>query len=300
MEAVPAEWFFSTIAQASAASIGFLIAFIAAQYSSRKNKHQDNYNRLLDRLEEIEEDYNPILGKMEDQLTGVTNFPSHGGGIDSAFQIDATQDEIKQVANGFSQSEAVKVYANLKRSQKLLNSLILPQPNNKKKEYLRLLNNTSKYLSETLTKNGSAQSFLSDTSIGTLTANEVRNKDAFPDVASQTYPGKTEIQTKTMKSWKDILNKYRQETVRASMMAQDSELVTNHKEYAILLNQILRFFFVGVIFPMLFLLAWSPDGFVLPNVVVAGIEIAIVFVISYQVQKLFRTVKSLINLSSNL
>jgi len=300
MEAVSPDWFFSTIAQASAASIGFLIAFIAAQYSSRKSKHQDNYNRLLDRLEEIEENYNPILGKMEDQLTGVTSFPSLDGGIDRAFDIDATQDDIEQVANQFSQSESVKVYANLKRSQKILNHLILPQPNSKKREHLRLLNDTSKYLSETLNQNGPAQGFLADTSIGTLTPKEVRNKDVFPDVHTRTYPGKSDIQTKTMKSWGDLMKKYRQETVRASMMAQNSELVMNHKEYQILLNKILKFFFIGVIFPMLFLLAWAPDGFVLSNFTISVIEVITILAISYQVLSLFGTVKSLINISSNL
>lgn len=300
MAAVSPEWFFSTIAQASAASIGFLIAFIAAQYSSRKNKHQENYNRLLDRLEEIEENYNPILGKLEDQLTGVTSFPSAGGGIDRAFEIDVSQDDIEQVANQFSQPEAVKVYANLKRSQKLLNNLILPQPNNKKKEQLRLLNETSKYLSETLNQNGPAQTFLSDTSIGTLTPDEVRNKNVFPNVLSRTYPGKPDIQTNTMKSWGDLMKKFRQETVRASMTAQNSELVMNHAEYRILLDRVVTFFFVGVIFPMLFLLAWSPRALILSDITIAAIEVVTILAVSYHVLQLFSAVKSLINISSNL
>jgi hypothetical protein len=137
-------WFFSTLAQATAASIGFLIAFLAALYTGRKNKTQGNYREFMSQLQQIEANYKPLLRRMEKQMTGVTDFPVADGTIEKACEIDLTQSEIEDIAEEYEQSTAVKMWANLNRSQKILDRLILPQPNNKKIEHITRLNETSK------------------------------------------------------------------------------------------------------------------------------------------------------------
>jgi hypothetical protein len=124
-------WFFSTLAQATAASIGFLIAFLAALYTARKSETQNNYRELMDQLQQTESDYKPVLRRMEKQLTGVTDFPVADGTIENACEIDLPQSDIENIAEEYNQSSAVKMWANLKRSQKLIDFLIVPQPNSK-------------------------------------------------------------------------------------------------------------------------------------------------------------------------
>lgn len=183
MAAIDPAWFFSTLVQATAASIGFLIAFLAAQYSSRKDRMQDNYNSLIDHLEEMEETYSPILWQMEKQLTGIASFPSAGGGVDDAFEIDIGQDKIDNTCDGFGPSRIVKMFANIKRSRKILDEVILPQPHGIKKTYLRRLNETARGMAGQIERNGPAQKFFTDSNIGSLTPKEVREKEVFPEVS---------------------------------------------------------------------------------------------------------------------
>jgi len=56
-----AEWFFSTLAQSTAAIIGFTIALAAALYTSRLEKIRHQTESLRDQLIEIQDEYRPVL-----------------------------------------------------------------------------------------------------------------------------------------------------------------------------------------------------------------------------------------------
>jgi hypothetical protein len=303
MAAVDPAWFFSTIVQATAASIGFLIAFLAAQYSSRKDKVQDNHNSLIDHLEDMEEMYQPILWQMEKQLTGVATFPSAGGGVDSAFEIDIDQDEIEDISEGFSSSLVVKMFANLKRSQKILDEIILPQPHGIKKTYLRRLNETTREMAGQLETNGPAQDFFTDSNIGTLTPKEVREKEVFPDIDGTLYPGifPSEVSTSTAQSWNQVLKKFRQDSARAAMKAQNTELNVDFETYQIVLKQIVNLFFVGLILPLPFLFSWAPGWW--PSIngwLITGVQLAFTIAVSILAIRLFRSVRTIMSLSSKI
>jgi hypothetical protein len=296
-------WFFSTLAQATAASIGFLIAFLAALYTARKSKTQANYREFMTQLQKIEADYKPLLRRMEKQMTGITEFPVADGTIENACEIDIPQSEIENIAGEYDQPTAIKMWANLKRSQELLDRLVIPQPNNKQLQQVQRLNESSKAMFEQMNTAASAFEFLSDTSIGHLEPKEVREKDIFPEIESEeavemkgTYP-----ETKTFQSWEAILSDFRQETVRAGMWTQNSELMVDFEEFKIVLDKILVLFFIGVILPILFLLSWFPDWwFSISGLALTIIEVIFVVLVSYHTVGLFNTVKSILNYSNKL
>lgn len=290
-------WFFSTLAQATAASIGFLIAFLAALYTARKNKTQNNYREFMSQLQRIEANYRPLLYRMEKQLSGVTDFPVADGTIENACEIDLSQSEIEDIAEEYNQPTAVKMWANLKRSQELLGRLVIPQPNNKKLQQVQRLNESSKAMIEQIDTMASAVEFLGDTNIGQLSPRAARKKEIFPEVEDEksvikksSYP-----KTNTFQAWETVLSEFRQQTVRAAMWTQNSELTVDFEEFKIALNQILTLFFIGVILPLILLLSWSPDWwFSLDGMPLAIIEIAFILSIGYYAIRLFRTVKGVL------
>jgi hypothetical protein len=296
-------WFFSTLAQATAASIGFLIAFLAALYTARKNKTQDNYREFMNQLQQIETNYKPLLRQMQKQLVGVTDFPVSDGTIEETCEIDLSQSKIEDIAEEYDQPTAVRMWANLNRSQKILDQIILPQPNNKKRCQLQRLNESSKAMIDQIDTAASAFELLGDTSIGHLEPEEVRNKEVFPEVVDDesvvvkgTYP-----KTDTFQSWETVLSEFRQQTVRAAMWTQNSELTVDFDEFKIALDQILTLFFIGVALPMLFLLSWVPDWWVtISGLTLIIIEIAFILAVSYHTVALFRTVKSILTYSNRV
>ena len=149
---VAPETFFSTVAQATAASIGFILAFIAVLYSTRKAQTSNRKFRLTDHLKEVESEFDPVLEAIERQLSSKGDFPVAGGGISEMKKIGISQDRLDELAEGFDQELAVKLYANVVRAQKLLNLLVTPQPNEEKREYLEYLNFTTSDMAETAVK----------------------------------------------------------------------------------------------------------------------------------------------------
>jgi hypothetical protein len=296
-------WFFSTLAQATAASIGFLIAFLAALYTARKSETQNNYRELMDQLQQTESDYKPVLRRMEKQLTGVTDFPVADGTIENACEIDLPQSDIENIAEEYNQSSAVKMWANLKRSQKLIDFLIVPQPNSKKSHHIQRLNESSKAMIDQINTAASAFEFLGDTSIDPLEPEEVRTKKVFPDiddkeslVMKEKYP-----ETNTFQSWETVLSNFRQQTVRAAMWTQNSDLTVNFEGFKDILDEILILFFIGVILPILFLFSWMPSWW--PSISGWGlliIEVIFILAVAYHAVVLFNTVKDILEFSNRI
>jgi len=301
---VAPEWFFSTLAQATAASIGFILALVAALYGARKSQTSNRKFRLMDHLQAVEEEFDPALEAMSDHLAAKGEFPVSGERIDQMKKIERDQDQLEKMAQHFQEPTAVKLYANLIRTQKILDHIVTPQPNRTKKQYLQYLNFTTTSMSETV---GMAKNAL-------VLFAELTDEDLDPDdpVREAIFPfiGETENwleqnfaheRGNTLAGWKEILDELNHQTRRGGAMAQGSDIVVGFDEYQHVLDRILVLFFIGVVLPMSFLLAelptWWPE--------VSGLTLTIIGIlflaaISWSTFKLINAVSTLVDAEANI
>lgn len=83
-----ASWFFSTIAQASATVVGFVLAFTAGIYTIRKNRIRQQVARYLDGMDSIYRDFDEPLLSMTDDLKDKGDFSAPLGGLSIQFDPD--------------------------------------------------------------------------------------------------------------------------------------------------------------------------------------------------------------------
>ncbi|MFB6188991.1 MAG: hypothetical protein ABEI57_03835 [Halapricum sp.] len=69
-------WFFSTIAQAVAAAIGFVIAFTATVYSVRRTRFQGKLREFQSDVGAIHEDFGPAIDAFADYFREEHDFPT--------------------------------------------------------------------------------------------------------------------------------------------------------------------------------------------------------------------------------
>jgi hypothetical protein len=282
---VSPDWFFSTLAQASAASIGFLLAFIAAIYSTRKSRVNDRTLRLLEHLSDTESEFDPLLDAMSRHISATAGIPVEGNGISEMKEINLNQEEIQEMAEGFDKPNTMVFYANLERAKKLMNLLVGPQPNNKKADQLAKLNETTNAMVENVGMAKNAMVLYSEVSEEEDIPDDYAREDIFGSLAG----------------WNEVLRNYRHQTVRGGQFAQNTDLVVDFKEFEIVLTSVKRLFVIGVILPMLFLLYDFPSWWVsISGLWLTALELAFVVVIGFLSWRLFSTVNQLIKLGDNL
>lgn len=301
---VSPDWFFSTLAQAVAASIGFLLAFLAAIYSTRKARVNDRTLRLLEHISEVESKFDPLLEAMSRHLVAKAGIPVEGGGIAEMKEIDLSQEQLEQMAEGYEKPNARVLYANLERTQKILDFLVGPQPNNKKAKHLARLNETTNAMVDNVGKAKNAM----------VLYGEITEEDEIPDGYGREdiFPLIPEIQNwleshysaedgSTLVGWSEVLRELKQQTVRGGQFAQNTDLVVNFEEFEIVLRQVKQLFVVGVILPLLFLLYDFPSWWItLRGLWLTAIEFLFILVIGLLTWRLFGAVNTLINLGDNL
>jgi len=301
---VPPDWFFSTLAQASAASIGFLLAFIAAIYSTRKSRVNDRTLRLLEHISEVETEYDPLLDAMSRHLAAKSGIPVEGGGMTKMKETDLNQDELEQLAEGYEKPNVRILYANLERTQKLLDFLVGPQPNNKKAEQLAKLNETTKAMAENVGKEKNAMVLYGEITEEDEIPDDYAREDIFefiPEIENWLEAQYSNEQGATLVGWGEVLRELRHQTVRGGQFAQNTDLVVDFEEFEIVLRQVKRLFVAGVILPMLFLLYDFPSWWItLRGLWLTAVEVAILIVIGILTWRLFGAVNTLINLGNNL
>lgn len=64
-----AAWFFSTLAQSTAATVGFLIAFLASQYSVRRGRFRERAKQAEGDAQEFVRNYGHTFEEIQDELT---------------------------------------------------------------------------------------------------------------------------------------------------------------------------------------------------------------------------------------
>lgn len=302
---VAPETFFSTLVQATAASIGFLLAFIAVLYSTRKSQTSNRKFRLIDHLKDVEEEFDPLLESIEEQLRAVGDFPATNSRIEKMKEIEIDQDELEELAGHFDHPRAVKLYANVVRTQKILNLIVTPQPNEKKSTYLSLLNFTTTDMADSVYYAKTALSLVVEFSGDTESdPDELMSESILPaKPAIDTWLDRNHIDesSESLMSWQQVLQDLTHKTRRGGALAQGSDLVVDFTEYRYVIRRVGQLFFIGVIFPMLFLFiefpAWWPR---LTGMWMTGVQVALLAVIAYLVYGLIGSVAQLIDLESKI
>jgi hypothetical protein len=301
---VSPDWFFSTLAQATAASIGFILAFVAALYGARKSQTANRKFRLMDHLQEVEEEFDPTIEAMSDHLAAKGGFPVAGNIISQMKVIERDQDELEKMAQNFQNPTAVKLYANLIRTQKILDLIVTPQPNRTKEEYLQYLNFTTTEMSETVGKAKNALVLFAELTDEDSDPDDPARKAIFPLIEeTENWLEQNFINEggNTLAGWKHILNELNHQTRRGGAMAQGSDIVVTFEEYQHVLDRIMVLFFIGVVFPMTFLLAelptWWPE---ISGLTLTAVEILFLIAISWNTFKLIGAVSTLIDAESNI
>jgi hypothetical protein len=301
---VSPDWFFSTLAQASAASIGFLLAFIAAIYSTRKSRVNDRTLRLLEHLSDTESEFDPLLDAMSRHISATAGIPVEGNVISEMKEINLNQEEIQEMAEGFDKPNTMVFYANLERAKKLMNLLVGPQPNNKKADQLAKLNETTNAMVENVGMAKNAMVLYSEISEEEDIPDDYAREDIFgsiPEIQNWLESEYSSEQATTLAGWNEVLRNYRHQTVRGGQFAQNTDLVVDFKEFEIVLTSVKRLFVIGVILPMLFLLYDFPSWWVsISGLWLTALELAFVVVIGFLSWRLFSTVNQLIKLGDNL
>ena len=301
---VSPEWFFSTLAQATAASIGFILAFVAALYGARKSQTANRKFRLMDHLQEVEEEFDPALEAMSDHLAAKGGFPVAGDTINQMKEIERDQDELEDMAQNFQNPTAVKLCANLIRTQKILDLIVTPQPNRTKEEYLKYLNFTTTNASETVGMAKNALVLFAELADDDLDPDDPAREAIFPFIEeTENWLEQNFVNEggNTLAGWKHILDELNHQTRRGGAMAQGSDIVVGFDEYQHVLDRIGVLFFTGVILPMTFLLAelptWWPG---VSGLTLTVIEVIFLVAISWSTYKLIRAVSTLVDAEANI
>jgi len=297
-------WFFSTLAQATAASIGFILAFVAALYSARKSQTANRKFRLMDHLREVEEEFDPLLEAMSNHLAAKGEFPVAGDTISQMKDIERDQDELENMAQEFKTPKAVKLYANLTRTQNILDIIVTPQPNRTKEEYLQYLNFTTNNMSETVGMAKNALVLFAELTDEDYDPDDPAREAIFPSIEeTEIWLEKNFINEdgNTLVGWKHILDELNHQTRRGGAMAQGSDIVVSFDEYQHVLDRIAVLFFIGVVLPMSFLLAelpiWWPE---ISGLTLTAIEIGFLAAISWGTYRLINAVSALVDAESKI
>lgn len=301
---VSPDWFFSTLAQAAAASIGFILAFVTVIYSTRKNRVNDRTQRLVEHLSSVESEFDPLLEAMEQHLASTAGIPVAGGSISPMKEIELGQDELEEMAEGHSKPNTRILYANIVRTQKLLNLLVGPQPSDKKAEHLRSLNQTTSAMAETVGRTSNAIPLQQEITESEDSPDTAEREEVFPPIP----PLQTWLESRyssesgsTIVGWAEVLRGLKDETVRGGQFAQNTNLVVDFEEFDIVLGQVKRLFVIGVIVPMVFLLHDFPSWWIsIHGLWLTTVEFLILLVICVLTWRLFGAISTLINLGSNL
>ena len=120
MSASPA-WFFSTLAQASAAIVGLTIAFTISAYTTRQEYRQNRTDRFQDELIRYQEKYQGILSNMSHELREQSRFDTSK----KRFRLsdDEEEDEVEEWAEDQQDTEVAKVWAHLSTASNILSEI---------------------------------------------------------------------------------------------------------------------------------------------------------------------------------
>lgn len=133
-------WFFSTIAQAIAAAIGFVLAFTATIYTVRKNRIRQKLGRFLDSIDVTYRDFDEPLLSITEDLREKGTFSAPFAGLTIAFSdnpdIDGwAEDEDSTV--GVLWANLLKIHGSLNSASSASNSGDIPSSFESLTEYLK-------------------------------------------------------------------------------------------------------------------------------------------------------------------
>jgi len=106
-------WYFSTLAQATAASIGFVIAFSAALFTSRRNQKGERVNQFKRDIWQFQEDFENTITTMTSVLRECGNFEYGHGVYLQGEKASDTRDEIREWADSQPDPHCAYLYKNL-------------------------------------------------------------------------------------------------------------------------------------------------------------------------------------------
>jgi len=261
-------WFFSTLAQAIAAAIGFVIAFTASYYTSRKQRISGKTDALIEDLRDLDERYRRVVQEISRNLLQQGNFnPSS-----DVTELNVDQEEIGEWAQEQRDTSTAYLWANLTRVADILAKFQTRSPNEKTREQLVQLNTTLKTLSDEhavneniYTEIENTESYPDDYHVQTILDNTAEMeqflKEEIPD-SSNVNP---ELAGSIFAIGKVIEN-LRSEGVQIGSRAGGTELHWDYQPTQIVVRKSRNLFIVGVIAPLIFLLT-PPSWFTVSAIV---------------------------------
>lgn len=134
-------WFFSTLAQATAASIGFVVAFAAALYSVRRAKRQRIVGEFQEDIREYFDRVQPVAEEMRKKLRDVGEFnPDFDLHSDlGEEELEDTMRRIDEWSQDQQHRQAAYVWANLRLFEYILRRIMETSSPKVMAEYLSQL-----------------------------------------------------------------------------------------------------------------------------------------------------------------
>ncbi len=300
---VSPEWFFSTLAQATAASIGFILAFVAVLYSARKSQTSNRKFRLMDHLQNIEREFDPVLGAVCDYLSEKGEFSDEE--LKQSIKIDDSQEKIEEMTEKYQNPISAKLYANLIRTQDILNLIVTPQPNEVKRKHLQYLNSTTSEVVDIFSTEENIEELFEELTVeDTDSDNPAKDRISVSRIwVIEEWLEQNFVREKsnTLIGWKHVLDELSHQTRRGGALAQGSDLLVSFDEYQHVLDQITVLFFIGVVLPMIFLLAEVPNWWpVLSGLSVTIVELSFLAAVSWYTYKLINSVSVLVESEANI
>lgn len=294
-----AEWFFSTLAQSTAAIIGFTIALAAALYTSRLEKIRHQTESLRDQLIEIQDEYQPVLSGISTTLLEDGNFSTDGissnidaqGIIEDSHDteeaaariqyqsrgLDATTEEIEEWAVEQSDVQAALLWAHNKRTNGLLGeisplteNLLTPDQMGEIMDSIRVMKNTldannesAQTLYEEITGDDAGQGFHTEDIFS-----ETESVERWIDRNLQDYNRRhvgfeipDSIATgRNISNWATMFEEFERDVGLAGGSALDSKIISNPRSN---IKEFLKLAamlgLVGIFIPLMFLIV-SPNS----------------------------------------
>lgn len=294
-----AEWFFSTLAQSTAAIIGFTIALAAALYTSRLEKIRHQTESLRDQMIEIQDEYRPVLSGISTTILEDGEFSTGEitPNIDAqeiiedsrdmeeaaariqylSSGLDATPDKIEEWARKQPDEQAALLWAHNKRTLGLVDeisplteNLLTPEQMGELMDSVRTMKNlldanseSAETLYEEITEDDAGRGFHTEDIFS-----ETDSVERWIDRNLQDYNRRhvgfeipDSIATgQNISNWATMFEEFERELGLAGGNALDSKIISNPRsDIKEFLTYAAVLGVVGVFIPLMFLIV-SPDS----------------------------------------
>lgn len=261
-------WFFSTLAQAIAAAIGFVIAFTASYYTSRKQRIGGKTDALIKDLRDLDERYRRVIQEISRNLLQQGDFSPSS----DVTELDVEQEDIGEWAQEQRDTSTAHLWANLTRISDILAQFQIRSPNEKTREQLIQLNTTLKTLSDEHAVNENlykeienTEDYPDDYHVQTIFDNTAEMDQFLEEEMPDSANVNPELAGSIYAIGKVIEN-LQSEGVQIGSRAGGTELHWDYKPTQIVIRKSRNLFIVGVIAPLIFLLT-PPSWFSISAIV---------------------------------